>query len=77
MPAGRLRIAGDRQIHRHEALHVLVIRFRQSIAERNVDDFDIGFGQAAIFVVRIADGIKLPPGISDLEHEHDIGLPDQ
>ncbi len=73
----RLSIAGDRQIHRHKPLHVLVIRFRQSVAEGNVDDFDIGFGQAAIFVVRIANGVELPPRIGDLEHEHDIGLSDQ
>ena len=71
---GCLGIAGDRQIYRHETLHILVVRFRQRVSQRNVDDFDVGFGEPAVFVVRVADGIKLPPRICDFQQQRNIRL---
>ena len=62
------------KIHRHEALHVLVVRFRQRVSQRNVDDFDVGFGKPAVLMVRIADGIELAPRISDFQKQSNVGL---
>ena len=37
-----------------------------------MNGLDVGLAQPPVFVMRIADRIELPPGIGDLQQQHDI-----
>ena len=72
-----MHIAGDRHVHRLEALKVLVIRFQVHIGERQRDGLDVHAREATVFLERIGDAIELAPGIGDFEHQDHVRFADE
>jgi len=60
----RFGVAADGEVHRAEALQVLVVRLHHMLAQRDVDQLHVGLREPAVLVVRIADGVQLAPGIA-------------